>query len=205
MLYKIIQDLASTGDVPQAISTDYFNDDDLKPYLGWKCPDFKITHKGKVTDYIFSNLDMFGFLISHELWEIISSFKISEHQRFDVNVIKRGKVYKNYHYIHWEKNESVFKYIDWEHSILHKYYNSKEKLELMHFNSYKELEVSYQRLSETNNQIGGVLSLKNLDYDLINFRYSYFPQGVVCSEKCKEALENAKLTGFMFESLEQFK
>ena len=69
----------------------------------------------------------------------------------------------------------------------------------MHFNSYKELEVSYQRLGNTNHQIGGVLSLKDLDYDLINFRYAYFPQGVVCSQRCKEALENAKLTGFKFE------
>lgn len=202
MLFKIIQDISATGEVPQANSADHFNDDDLKPYAGWKCPDFKITHRGKVTDFIFSNLDMFGCIFSYSMWEIISSFKISDHQRYDVNVIKRGKVYDNYYYIHWEKNESVFRYIDWEHSKLHKYYNHTEKKELMHFNSYKELIDYQQSIFYTKYQIGGELGLKNLDYDMINFRYAFFPQGVVCSQRCKEALEDAKLTGFKFEPLE---
>ena len=199
MLYKLIPDYDVIGDYPQAIWTDYFDVLVLKQKVAWRCPDFKFTPRGKLTDYVFHSAEGYGTIISHSFWDILSEFKISEHQRFDVNLIKRGKVYNNYYYIHFVKSENFFSYIDWENSKLHKYYNHSEKLELMHFSSYKELDDYEQSILDTKYQIGGEVALKNLDLDFINFRFPFFPQGVVCSELCKEALESANLTGFKFD------
>lgn len=201
MSFQIISDINVIGAVPQANCLGYFDEDEPIKNIDWICPDFKVTPKGKVTDWIYHNLNYYGSLISDNFFSILKDFKIGDHKMYKVALVKNGRKYEQYHYIHFIKNKKYYDYVDWDKTVMHKYFKHTEKLEPIRFSNYQELMKMHESLIWTDYQLGGEVILKEVDFDFYKFKIPFFPMDPVCSESCKLALEQSNLTGFKFEPL----
>lgn len=201
MYYKIIPDYDKIGAIPQASYTSYF-DMSLAIFDDkWKCPDFKMEKGAKLTDYIFHIGEGYASIVSNTFFDTVRHFKMADHQKFDVKIIQNKKEFDHYSYLHFILHEKYFDYVDWTNSIFYKYFNHTEQQEKLSFGSYSELDSCFQRFLDTPYTVGGEVRLKDMDIDVMQFRLPFFPIGLICSQKCKEALENSPLSGFLFEEL----
>ena len=201
MYYKIVPDFNKVGAFPQASYTRYFEMSSEKFDREWKCPDFKLEKRARLTDFVFHNGSGCSTIISDGFFNTINDLMIADYQKFDVRIIQNNKVFENYSYLHFIMHDGYFDFVDWPNSQFYKYLNHSEQQEKLTFNSYTELDSCFQSWLDTPYTVGGEVRLKEMDIDVMQFRLPFYPNGLICSRKCKEALETTSFTGFLFEEL----
>jgi len=157
-------------------------------------PRFTLEKVAKTNDWVGDGggVGMYYWMISTKLYEIVKTFKMDEHQYFPAPVhTPKGIVDYHLIYFPWPRGDD---FIDWEKSTFQRVTASGERTVLQFENS------KARNLARDAHEIqieSIVLHPEKMIFD--TFRFRSFHSGFYVSERLKNAMEAAGMTGILYE------
>lgn len=211
--YKIVinSDLPVTGKYPQVkdIKIDFHKAraSQWGKITSWKSDDdipdldnFVFQKGAKLTDLLSNSFVIItsGIFISEDARKIIESFKINGN--FYPMTVFMGDTPHKYNFLWYEMNGNSK--IDWDKSTFEEY--NKEK-------DHKGKVISVKDSEDYKDKFREMYSVKGDDWDIVTKKLTFkehfdltpaFGIGLICNEKVKAAIEENKLTGFLFKPVD---
>lgn len=169
---------------------------------------FQLLYGAKRTDWISGvNLSNTSFLISERMYEILSKFRLAEHSMAPATLTHRAKSYLYYYgHLPSDMNQAV----DYSRTVFHvgNYGGPYERFIFgthEHFLEEKNKMQSLNRLSGSM-QVARLVELHLAEHGIQVdfFRLTMVSTGLVVSDRLKQAIETAGLTGMDFIPAEGF-
>lgn len=157
-------------------------------------PRFKLERAAKANDWVGDGggVGMYYWMISKRLYDLVKTFNIDEYQYFPAPV-HTPKSIVDYHLIYfpWPRGDD---FIDWEKSTFRRVTPNGEG-EIEQFNNTKERQLAKNKHELQTVQL--VLNVEKITMDA--FRFMGFETGFYVSERLKNAMEAAGMTGIVYE------
>lgn len=168
---------------------------DSKPNLK-----YKLAKKALLTDVLTNLTSSSGFLINKKVKSIFEAHKLMRHQYFNAELVA-GKDSQLYYFLHLTEPD-LSNHIDFESStfIEKDYLDEIGEISLESLEHYNELKAK-DTMASFSVELKE-LQLKNTFNDNLDlFTFLPFTSEIIISERLKEAIESAGITGFeIFES-----
>ncbi len=155
-------------------------------------PYFELAKRAKLTDWVSAvNVDRNYFMVSTRLLALLKGFVWDEYQYFPVPVHTPNEIV-DYHLIYfpWPRQDE---YIDWKSSIFQHIVPSGAIEEIQFENSGRYL----MEHTDDVKMEKAVIFSENITLDL--FRFKNYNSGFYVSERLKNAMEAAGMTGIVYE------
>lgn len=175
-----------------------------------RIPPFKLYNQAKWTDYITSNAFKSGasILCTSTFFSLLQQFKLPSYQQYNTQIEKEN-VKKGYNFIYFSEIHNH--YVDFEKSTFYvRYVFNKDRpqnRQLIRFQSIEDYNRKEQKLyqlakGKQSFMYHQLFFKKNMiQFDL--FRLYGFYQGLIISERLKNALNESSLTGFRCQPFEE--
>lgn len=161
---------------------------------------FVVHNKANLTDLISVAVTSGGFLINNKLKMVFDRFNITAHQFYPARLMHRGIFYDNYFWIHFIQSD-LAKFVDFKKSTFFIYHNYKYNLGFVKISSFDDLiqkrKVIKQKTPHKTVTIWAenICLQKTFDNKLDAFEIGTFDSNFYVSERLREALAGAKITG----------
>ncbi|WP_347070156.1 hypothetical protein [Flavobacterium sp. WV_118_3] len=172
----------------------------------WKTEDdipdlnnFVLHHNSRLSDCVSNNfvITSSGLFISEKCYQVFESFKVNGNF-YPMTIFRRGTPHQ-YRFLCYEIEETSS--IDWEHSDFIAFNSIEEEygntIKVINFEDFK---IQNRKLFEAKEDWG--LTPKSLKFTEYFDITPAFGIGLICNENVKNAIEENKLTGFVFGSID---
>ena len=178
-------------------------------YLNLSCPeylntmpylhDFTFDPQAKKTDFLNGQIGLNNWFISPKFLEVLQNFSLPEHQVFEAFIDYKGKTYP-YYAIHFYQNQ--LNAIDVEKSTFYWFQVDKGALYRLDIHSTEALMEARLGNTNTHKVVSQKLYFKeDQAHDVV---WQIIDVGrLLATERLKNAIEAANLTGVRFEALPQ--
>jgi hypothetical protein len=140
-----------------------------------------------------------NLFISPAFWEVLQGFSLPEHQLFEASICYRKKDYP-YYVVHFYRNQ--LEAIDCEKSTFYWFESGKGAIERLQINNLADLQNAIAKKTPTHIVLPKQLHFiedSQQPFDIVCQRIK--PGPMLVTERLKNALEMAKLTGVKFEPI----
>lgn len=165
----------------------------------------KLKHRAKLTDFIIPiQYGTNAALISIKLFELLSSIPAKPWLEADAEVSLKGKIYP-YKFLYFPKGQEEYR--DFAHTVFFRYANATAPLENITLQNPEELRAFWEDCQRFNKEVSsrgektGAFGVQKVairpdapDF----FVLKYQPDRFVISERFKQAMEEAGITGVLF-------
>ena len=156
---------------------------------------FLLAKRAKCTDFVSNIAVYFGFLVSEKVKTILDQYKLPDHRFYKASVIYKKKKYSNYYFLHIISDFSHF--IDYSKT---QFYIENFRIErAVSVSSRAELWHIYKTMGNLDDIVLNEYRFHRnfqIEYDM--FYASFFDMKMYVSEKLKNALLQAGITGVDF-------
>ena len=164
-----------------------------------RVPEFLLAPYAKITDFMrmasisYSTVKM----ISPRFLELLQNFQLADHQLFKTKVFDKTRGWDYYFFYFTQTFDE--EYVDFEQSEFVITHISRiiSPIEINSFEEFKEKRREVRNDSNTVDYISLVFKTEKIPYDFFRI-YKTFYRGFFVSERLKEAIEAAGLTGMTF-------
>ncbi|MCC6280694.1 MAG: hypothetical protein IT262_08845 [Saprospiraceae bacterium] len=156
-------------------------------------PYFELAKRAKLTDWVSAvNVDRNYLMVSTRLLALLKGFVLDEYQYFPVPVHTPNKIV-DYHLIYfpWPRQDD---FINWEKSTFRRITKSGENI-LLQFENAKARNLAKDAHEIQIEKI--IINTNKITMDV--FRFRSFHLGFYVSERLKNAMESAGMTGIVYE------
>jgi hypothetical protein len=157
-------------------------------------PRFNLASQAKANDWVGNGaaLEISYLFVSTRLYELMRSFQMDNHQQFPVPV-ETSVDTLGYHLIYflWPRSDD---FIDWQNTIFQRTSASGET-NLEQFNNTRERQFAKNNYELSMYQPG--IHSEKITCDA--FRFGGYDMGFYVSERLKNAMESAGMTGIVYE------